>query len=52
MTLSAPEIAQAYLEWWTTSYPNSPPLPQTIVNVVAFVQHLQRRGERTDDLHR
>lgn len=51
MTLSAVEIATAYREWWGKSYPNNPPTPQTVANVVAFIQHLQRREETADDLH-
>jgi hypothetical protein len=52
--LTAFEIADAYRAWWSRSYPNNPATPQTIANVVAFVQHLQRQEnkESTDDLHR
>jgi hypothetical protein len=42
---TAKELADAYRQWWADSYPRNPPIPQTVANVVAFIQHLQRQPD-------
>ena len=45
MNLTATEIGAAYRAWWAASYPNSPPSAQSVANVIAFIQHLQRQPD-------